>query len=231
MNTNRTWPEGDQFHKRYPTAAAAMALARSRAAQAAGVLTPQASPGPSADILSFLRIQSAGVPEPTAMIATLLALRRMSEDGLTRFDPFLRITNRLSDAPPSVQRHAQQLIARDRALDWPASGVVHGDFHPGQVIQDQQGKVWLIDLDDLALAPIEADLGNLAGWMATQHPAPLSQRLTECEAQVQELCGQLGENPDTGLMAHFASIAVLRRALKMNERGADWALAQLSLLA
>jgi aminoglycoside phosphotransferase (APT) family kinase protein len=110
--------------------------------------------------------------------------------------------------------------------------VIHGDFHPGQTLRDGAGTVWLVDLDDLALAPPEADFGNLAAWMATQSPQGLTRGdpTTALKSALRHILpqarlGMADVSPDLAL--HFGRIALLRRALKLAHRGAPWALARL----
>jgi aminoglycoside phosphotransferase (APT) family kinase protein len=103
---------------------------------------------------------------------------------------------------------------------------VHGDLHPGQFIRDRRGQVWLIDLDDLALGPPEVDFGNLAACLATRRPGPLHEMARHA------IAGVVAETPSANpaLVAHFCEIALLRRALKLRERGLDWVFRQLLLV-
>lgn len=228
MSVNATWACGAAFCKRYPTAEAArLARARCTAARNGGALTPAVWQGAKADVLCFDRIESHGAASLKEMVAALTVLHLVPMPGLGRFDPFSRIRPRLEAAPPSVRALVDGLANKDTALAWSAAGVVHGDFHPGQVIRDQSGKVWLIDLDDLALAPTEADLGNLAGWIATQTPGPLAGAVAGALAQVLSVASWA----DPTLTAHFLDIALVRRALKLQEKGNDWVVRQLSVRA
>jgi aminoglycoside phosphotransferase (APT) family kinase protein len=193
------------FVKKYPSVQSAdAALWRSRVARQAGVRTPAV-------------LEAVGKPGLADMQQVLVPLNRMPQESLTRFDPFLRIRPRLDRAPQQVQDIVHRLVAQDAALQWAGTAVIHGDFHPGQVICDSQGQPWLVDLDDLALAPPEADLGNLVAWMTTQYP-PLLPLV-------------LPKQADPDLTAHFRAIALVRRALKLAEKGQLWALDQLSLRA
>jgi aminoglycoside phosphotransferase (APT) family kinase protein len=228
MTVNATWACGAAFCKRYPTAEAAeLARALCTAARNGGVPTPAVWQSAEADVLCFDRIEACGAASLKAMVATLTVLRQMPKAALGRFDPFVRIRPRLQAAPSAMRALVENLAARDAALAWPAAAVVHGDFHPGQVIRDQTGKVWLIDLDDLALAPAEADLGNLAAWIATQKPGHLGG--AAADALVQVLSVASGADPR--LTAHFLDVALIRRALKLQEKGVDWVVRQLSVRA
>lgn len=216
------------FVKRYPSqAAATTAWQRSTAAQAAGVQTPAAQGRIGAHSLAFDQIIPANPPSLAQMIAVLAPLHRMPAHGLARFDPFLRIQPRLPDAPAPVRAQCLALQAQDKARDWPATTVIHGDFHPGQTLRDGAGTIWLIDLDDMALAPAEADFGNLAAWMATQTPCDLTTALTTALGNIlaSARIGRADVIPDLAL--HFGRIAVLRRALKLARRGQTWALSQI----
>lgn len=213
------------FEKRFASAARAeTALRRSLVARMAGVPTPAARQGNSVTCLLFERIEADAPPTLPRLIETVGLLGRMATEGLDRFDPFLRIRPRLASAPSAICDLHAELVARDAALGWPAATVIHGDFHPGQCLRDRSGKVWLVDLDDIALGPTEADLGNLAAWIATSRTGDLAAQTHSALVQVQALAPQT--NPL--LIAHFCRIARLRRALKLAGKGQPWALAQLS---
>jgi Phosphotransferase enzyme family len=215
-----------RFRKRYPSAVAAdVALFRSHMARKVGVPTPAAYPMTSRLALSFERVVASDPPSLAQMVTVLQCLQRVPPEGLTRFDPFLRIHPRLGFAPPRIRSLVTALMAKDVALGWPGSSVVHGDFHPGQTMRDTAGTVWLLDLDDLALAPPEADLGNLAAWFATQAEGNLTALASHALAQLLALA----PDADQALTTHFFKIALVRRALKLAERGAPWALDQLPL--
>lgn len=210
------------FVKHYPSAEAAeRARLRSVAARAAGVATPAVLDHAETAIW-FQAVAVQGQPGLAAMAQVLAPLHRMPVQGLARFDPFQRIRPRLPLAP-HMAALARGLLARDRALAWPATAVVHGDFHPGQVLCDTAGQAWLVDLDDLALAPPEADWGNLAAWTATQGEGDLAAQVARALDQV----GAAALGADAALMAHFCDIALLRRALKLAEKGRPWALSAL----
>ncbi len=216
------------FEKHYSSEAAAeAALGRSLAARRAGVPTPAVLGRNGPRSLAFARIEASGPPTRAGMVAALQALHRMPPVGLARFDPFLRIRPRLGGAPAYIRVLVAALEARDAALCWPAATVIHGDFHPGQVMRDGSGKVWLLDLDDLALAPPEADLGNLSAWLATRSEGDLDRQAKVALAEVLAL----SPGADPGLTAHFQAIALVRRALKLAGKGQPWALDQLGLRA
>jgi Phosphotransferase enzyme family len=228
MTKGLTLKSDDPFEKRYPSAAAAdLAMLRSHAARIAGVPTPAVLNRIGPLKLGFDRVVEAAPPTVAEMVQALRWLKGMPPDGLVRFDPFLRIRPRLDAAPPEVCALVQDLQARDAALRWSATTVIHGDFHPGQIIKDTAGKVWLLDLDDLALAPPEADLGNLAAWFATRTEGEL--RLLSKSAL--SLLLTLTREADPALTGHFFGIALVRRALKLAAKGQTWVLDQLPLRA
>lgn len=175
--------------------------------------------------LGFQKVVVADQASLAEMVGALAPLHAIALHGLDRFDPFRRIRPRLDRSPPAVIALVKTLAARDAALRWQAAVVIHGDFHPGQVLRDGDGAVWLVDLDDLARAPAEADLGNLAAWLATQAPGGLDEQAARGQRQV------LAHAPwaDPLLVHHFCRIALVRRALKLAERGQGWALEQLAL--
>jgi aminoglycoside phosphotransferase (APT) family kinase protein len=218
----------DTFLKHYASdAAAELARRRSAAACAAGVPTPAVRGDDGPRVLCFDRITTQIKPTLDDMIRMLACLKAMPADGLDRFDPFMRIRPRFATTAPRIRKLIDEMQARDAVLRWPASAVVHGDFHPGQVMRDHEGRVWLIDLDDMALAPREADLGNLAAWLATQAPGQLNDLTARALAQVLELA----QTADPGMTRHFFGIALVRRALKLQEQAADWVIDQLPLRA
>jgi Phosphotransferase enzyme family len=209
------------FIKHYPSIEATeAALLRATTARQAGVRTPSVLERIGPRTLGFEHIAATGLPDPVALLPVLAPLNRMPHLGLTRFDPFLRIRPRLPGAPPQVLDLAHRLMAEDAGLNWPQTAVIHGDFHPGQVLCDARGLLWLVDLDDLALAPPEADLGNLTAWMATQG-------LQDLSAPEQGLA----PGADPALTRHFFDIALLRRALKLAEKGQKDVLNRLALRA
>lgn len=224
MTSSTVLPRVGWFEKTYPSIQAAdIALQRSLAAGTAGVPTPAVLARSKPRLLCFERIVPDGMPTLAGMLAAVQTLGRMPPDGLFRFDPFLRIRPRLAFASVRIQTLVAEMDAQDAALRWAATTVIHGDFHPGQTIRDASGKLWLLDLDDLALAPPEADLGNLAAWIATCSEGDLDQQAQAAMTRVIALTP--GSNP--ALAGHFLRIALVRRALKLAGRGQSWALEQL----
>lgn len=212
------------FTKRYPSAARAEAAQiRAERARRAGVATPAVLGRCGPMTLEFERIVAAAPSPLDQMLAALRALHGMPIGGLTRFDPFGRILPRLQKASQQIGDMVAALQAQDLAYCWRDCAVVHGDFHPGQTLCDSAGQTWLVDLDDLALAPPEADFGNLAAWMATQREGVLQ---TQTDAALTQVLA-LVPGADRDLAQHFCRIALVRRALKLAVRGQPWVLQQL----
>ena len=222
---------GDRLAKRYADPGAArQALDLSQSALAAGLRTPPAARSGEAAVLVFHRIAGrSGIAlvrdcPLEALLAPLRDLHGLPLDALTRFDPFARITPRLTPAlPAGIMRRIEAL----RARVLPAGGPVHGDFHPGQLIEDAERRIWIIDLDDMGRGPPEADLGNLAAYLATrpetaEGPPPAGAALWS-----QRIAAAYGPC-DRDLLGHLAEIALIRRALKLAERGDAAVLAALA---
>lgn len=206
-----------------PTAAEA-ALARAKALHEAGITTPV--PTRTSNLtLRFSRIQGeTGEALLTSMrdlLAPLAALHRIQppELGLQPYNPLARIQPRLSLAPIWMTDRIKQIGPRLRN---DTRRLCHGDFHPAQVIRDAEGISWLLDLDDLALGPIEADLGNLIGWLATRQgpsePA-LEDRLGQARLAILRDWHAAPNGIDVHNLGDFTTLAIFRRALKQAEKG------------
>ena len=206
------------------TTAATAALDRAEALQAAGIATPL--PIRENDrTLRFPRIKGTTGPDLIArlpdLLSPLLGLNRLRLPslGLPQHDPLRRIRPRLALAPPPV---ASLVLEQVPLLPEGTDRVCHGDFHPGQVIHDAEGRSWLLDLDDLALGPVEADLGNLIAWLASQPlraPRPLTDRLVDSRATLVAAWTGLGGRTDPAILAPYMTLALIRRALKRAESG------------
>lgn len=225
MSRNPTWTDPTGFFKRYADAATATrALMRSTAARTADVPTPAACQTADETVLRFDLVTGGPVAagDTAAQLSVLTCLCRMEMKGLPAYDPFLRIDARLG-----AVRHApaysalKDMIEHLRSVPLPTQGTLHGDFHPGQVLRDDAGALWVIDLDDMARGPVEADLGNLAAWRLTQAGMPPPD-LSSLARETQALCTawtRMDGGGDPALALHFARIALIRRALKLAERG------------
>ncbi len=219
---------------------------------AAGVPTPPASLDPAEPALHYPWIE--GTPGGVRLVEAL-AGRRLGgrADAAGLLEPFFRPLVRLHAvaatgldlAPLDVWRRVRErldrldplLAARARGIrqavataladaDFEGSAPVHGDFHVGQVIFDETaGRVWLLDLDDMAKGPFEFDVANFAAHLATRRdlsgdaPGAAFRALVDPVAAAYRAAG--GTPPDPRLLRLFGAAALLRRALKLAERGED----------
>ncbi len=201
-------------------ARAAEALRRSRVLRAQGVATPEAWRGAAPGAVIFARIEGGSGPGivtlPLAdLLAPLLALQRAVVPGLPAYDPALRIRPRLEGAvPPAIAR------ALDRPVPTGAA-TLHGDFHLGQLVASPGGEVWIVDLDDMALGPAEADLANFVAHLATSAWAGPSfrGRLDHWRAAVPAAWRALGGACDAARFARLLRLALIRRHLKLRGAG------------
>jgi hypothetical protein len=105
--------------------------------------------------------------------------------------------------------------------------LVHSDYHIGQLVfASSLGEPWLLDIDDLALAARESDLGNFAAHLATVEDCAgdildIFRGLSSVLCLLYEGVAQHRVEPDT--VEAYGAIALLRRALKLRERGASMA--------
>lgn len=172
------------------------------------------------DILAFPRLEGRSgavlASDLPALLAPLPALHAARVPGLAPLDPFRRIFPRLAAAPPALRARIAVLAAQPRPRP---TSTVHGDFHPGQVIMAGDRTAWLIDLDDLALATPEADLGNLLAWLLTSPSTRSAPPAKGWKAAL--LAAWTGPAPDCANLGLETEIALIRRALKCAERGDD----------
>ena len=223
--------------KRFSTETAATAANdRATALQAAGINTPHPT-RTDGRTLRFPRICGTtgadllkALPDLLAPLTRLNQLRLPCLD-LPQHDPLRRIRPRLALAPDGVARLVEQQLGQ---LPAPTDALCHGDFHPGQVIRDASGQSWLLDLDDLAHGPAEADLGNLIAWLATRplpSSQPLAERIRQSQAVVLTAWTAIGCRADHALLVPYTTLAVIRRALKRAERGDPSLVEEMALTA
>jgi len=221
--TGRVEIVGDTVLKRLANAdAAARLIARTKALIAAGVPTPEARPGPGPGVVRFERIRgepglsvvSGASDGLAALLEPLAALHGAEVPGLEAYDPLHRIRPRLAGGG---EPWIDEWIGRHTTSGRPA-GPVHGDFHAGQLVRDAGGRVWVLDLDDLALGSPEADLGNFAAHLATRPETRQGDPLPGFERWLTRV---LRHRPvaDRDLAASYGKIALLRRGLKLAEQG------------
>lgn len=216
------------FLKRYADADRAReALRRTHALRRQSVPTPSARTGSGPAELVFDRIEGrTGRDLIGISLAPLLrlvsGLHSAMVPDLADYDPLLRITPRLGlTNEPLLRSIAQGSFPKGRAL-------LHGDLHVGQFIMVPSGEVWLVDLDDLAVGPPEADLANLAAHLATTDPGA---GIAEWAGRVCREWESLGGVLEPSVFARFLQLALLRRHLKLRSAGRpDFALEILTYL-
>jgi aminoglycoside phosphotransferase (APT) family kinase protein len=229
---------------------------RSRVLFVRGVPTPPGKAGASRDSVVFARLEGPTATQEWAALGTLehgadarrrmagpiaaalLRLHRAGRAGLDLpwLDAWRRVRPRLApDAAAARVLGSGRLqsigttMARLSATELPASqsyGLVHGDFHLGQLIRLRGGNGFVIvDLDDLALGPPEADIANCAAHIATSphlHRGPV-------ELGARDLLDLLGAAYETAAGTRLdqrrlfwhAATNLLRRVLKRAERTGD----------
>ena len=237
--TARVWRDGGQIRKRIagPETARRLIL-RTGELRARGLPTPEARLGQSPDVVVFPAVEGTGglallMAEGPAvlpdLLRPLLGLHRATLRGLAPFDPRRKIEPRLSaDDPPNLLREATRRLD---AIPEPSDMVpVHGDFHVGQLIRDAEATVWILDLEDLAAGAPESDLGNFAAHLATRpetrrHSVPhgLAFWLGHALRAYRAIGGEADEN----LAERHGQVALIRRALKLRERGDPSVVAEL----
>ncbi|MFK7941473.1 MAG: phosphotransferase family protein [Paracoccaceae bacterium] len=204
------------FLKRYADAVhAAEALRRTKLLRAQSVQTPAAKPGQTPCELDFDRVAGRTGRDLIGqdlkpLLQSVAELHRASVPDLAPFDPLVRIRPRLALTRVSVLREI---------VNGPVpagNSVLHGDLHVGQFIVAPEGAVWLVDLDDMAVGPPEADLANVTAHLATTEPGP------GIEAWSRRVCDPwtaLGHTADRPVFARYLHLALLRRHLKLRETG------------
>lgn len=204
------------FLKHYADAGRAQeALRRTLALRQQGLPTPMAGQGPSPETLRFQRIEGQTARDliGVALTPLLHAIRRLHAaqmNGLPAYDPLLRIRPRLALTDnPHLKRLAEGPVPTGRAL-------LHGDLHVGQFIREPSGKIWLIDLDDLAIGPPEADIANFAAHLATTDPRV---GIAEWATHVCGAWVSVGGSVAPSVFTRFLHLALLRRHLKLRAAG------------
>lgn len=197
---------------------AAEILRRSDALRAAGVPTPRALPGDRPEELAFQHIDgNTGFPllrlPMEQLLAPLALLHRTDVSVLPPLDPLRRITPRIG----SLNR--PDFAALTPAP--PGDAVVHGDFHVGQLLLDERGKMWIVDLDDMARGHPASDLANFIAHLATSDAigGDFRARLNECALEVAHAWTALGREFDPAAFDAHLRIALVRRHLKLREAG------------
>lgn len=200
---------------------ASEAVRRSMALRAQGLATPAARCEGRMVLFDRLDGVSGLALEQTApdpWLRPLAQLHLCHLDGLSLAEPLRRIRPRNALLTSSVLADALSRLAES-----PPRGttLLHGDFHLGQLIRDDAGQVWMVDLDDLCLGPPEADLANLIANLATQSrlPGNFSSRLAQCRSGITRVWTCLGLSCREPVLDHHLALALIRRHLKLREAG------------
>jgi len=238
--TSRVWRDGGQIRKRIKDQIAARHLIRwTEELRARDVPTPQAEFDARDQTLVFRLIEgTAGltvIQDRRALaladlLRPLLALHRVTLNGPGPFDPAAKILPRLTPDDPAVMREDLQTLLR-AVPELPNATLVHGDFHAGQLIMDPSGTVWLLDLDDLATGAPESDLGNFAAHLATRPETrcgPIVQGFEYWLGHTLDAYCRIGGVAQTALARSHGRVALIRRALKLRERGDPSILSELA---
>lgn len=215
------------FSKQYPdTLTAAEVVRRSNVARQAGVITPKVLAVKKHTTIAFERIDGEcgiGLVKSTdlsRLLSPLVKLHKIDQRQLPEFNPFLRIDPRMEEL--SIPSELLVEIRKLKQVAIPHNGVVHGDFHMGQLICDSADRCWVIDFDDMSLGPPEADLGNLIAYLGT-HPATmgdsLSASLSYWQRQIEAAWNELGQVYEDERLQYFMQVALIRRSLKRCEAG------------
>lgn len=189
------------------------ALRRSSVLRAAGVPTPAVLGVTGDKALCFEHIEGQTararvVDNLLPLLSVVARLHRASVTDLPGYDPFLRIR-------PRVTLRTKLPVGEILSEPVPTGGAtLHGDLHVGQFIRSDDETVWLVDLDDLAIGPPEADLANFAAHLATSQP---SRSIGDWSDRVCGAWVQVGEAVDHRVFGRFLRFALLRRHLKLRE--------------
>jgi hypothetical protein len=202
------------FVKHYDSPGVAeAALRRSVALRAAGLPTPAVLGWSGSAALCFERIE--GEPgsqlidgELIDLLSVVAQLHRAPVEGLPPYDPFLRIRPRrmVPTALPVTEILSEPVPVGHATL--------HGDLHAGQFIRRSGARVWVVDLDDLATGPPEADIANLTAHLATSRS---SEGIGVWSERVCTVWSQVGDPVEPDLFTRFLRFALLRRHLKLRE--------------
>lgn len=204
------------FVKRYADAATASeAVRRASILRRQGVPTPAAQPGGEEPVAVFDRLAgtdgSVLLPNGiTSLLRPVAVLHRASVPALAPFDPLLRVRPRLALATSQEVRGVADELAPS------GTATLHGDLHVRQFVVEPNDAVWIVDLDDLAIGPPEADLANFAAHLATSRP---DRSITEWSGTVRSAWNVLGEACDEAAFVRSLRFALARRHLKLREAG------------
>ncbi len=147
---------------------------------------------------------------------------------LPALDVSRRIIPRLAKPGLSLPKDTAALIdalcGSARFLSAAPIVTAHGDFHLRQLIRPKGREDFiLVDLDDLTLGPAEADIGNCLAHLSTTEPldgAGITDMINDLIPQfIAGYAASAQRVLDSDRVRLYASIALIRRGLKLNERG------------
>lgn len=204
-----------RFLKHYSDRAATEeAVRRSSALRSADVSTP-AILGFGKTTIDFQKVdgQSGGLldlDDLSPLLSEVARLHQASVKNLPRYDPFLRVRPRLT--VPT------RLPVSDILSEPVPNGTatLHGDLHVGQFIRSDDQTIWIVDLDDLAIGPPEADIANFAAHLAT---SLRSRSIRDWSGRVCRAWAEIGGALEDAVFHRFLRFALLRRHLKLREAG------------
>ena len=211
MTTTGRW-----IRKRVPDAEEV--LARIAWLRGHGVPTPEARAGIEADHIEILRVEGVDgrrIIDPTAphltlplLLAPLRALARLPAAGLDLpcWNPAPLIEPRLASGSALAGRAANLWKVIRPGLTR-GGRLLHGDYHPGQLLFGPRAEPWMIDWDDMALGPPAVDRLNLLVYLSSISRAPVP---------LWRVSPDLG--PADREERLIAAALLLRRALKLHER-------------
>ncbi|MDU8943174.1 phosphotransferase [Ovoidimarina sediminis] len=203
------------FVKTYGDAAvAAEAIRRAAALRAGGVDTPYGRLGATPHEVVFDRIDGeSGFPlmreAGEDLLRCLAWVHACDVPDLPAYDPLKRIRPRIGLATADPVR----AVLGEKVPTGTAT--LHGDLHVRQFVRESSGRVWIVDLDDMALGPPEADLANCAAHVMTAEECGK----TLWGERVGAMWRGLGMAFDADIFFQFLRFALVRRHLKLREAG------------
>jgi Phosphotransferase enzyme family len=224
---------GATLFKRYMSNdAAGIAVARADWLRGRGVLTPGGLLARHGRLAGFelvagqpghVAVDGAAYSIEPALFSPIVRIHALVPAlPLPRFDPLAKILPRLdTKAAALLQREVAASLEVIDGFELSRS-VLHGDLHPGQLIFDEAGDAWLLDLDDLSEGDPAADIGNFAAHLATREEAGKSRPRASLAVWLEAVLAayrQAGGEARPSLAEAYGRLALIRRALKFRERG------------
>lgn len=129
-----------------------------------GIVALEAMPGRT---LREAATEGAAMPEPEALLdlsRRLLASGLVSDRSPRDFADAGRHVDLLCELAPEAERTIRRVADEASRVDGPV-GVVHGDFHAGQVLVDDGAIVGLLDIDGAGDGLLAHDAGTLVAYL------------------------------------------------------------------